>query len=67
MFTVKPPESKSNKNEARMHFTWSLAVLGTFKLLIKGLCEIIIVSSSPKRVMFSGLYNSFNSLRFEHW
>jgi hypothetical protein len=48
MFTVKPPESKSNKNEARMHFTWSPAALGTFKLPLNGLREIFIVSSSPK-------------------
>ena len=40
MFTVTSPEGKSNKNEARMHFTWSLAVLGTFKLPIKGLSDI---------------------------
>jgi hypothetical protein len=48
MFTVKPLESKSNKNEARMHFTWSLAALGTFKLPLSGLDENFIVSSSPK-------------------
>ena len=33
------PESKSNKNEARIHFTWSLAVLSTFKPPLNGLCE----------------------------
>jgi hypothetical protein len=43
MFTVKPLESKSNKNEARMHFTWSPAALGSFKLPLNGLCEIFIV------------------------
>jgi hypothetical protein len=48
MFTVKPPESKSNKNEARMHFTWSPAALGSFKLPLNGLRGIFIVSSSPK-------------------
>ena len=37
MFTVNPPEVKSNENEAIMHFTWSLAVLSTFKLPLKGL------------------------------
>ena len=48
MFTVKHPETKTNKNEARMHFTWSLAVLGTFKLPLKGLGEIIFMSLSLK-------------------
>jgi hypothetical protein len=45
---VKPPETKSNENEAKMHFTWSLAVLGTFKLPLKGLGEIISMSLSLK-------------------
>jgi hypothetical protein len=45
---MKPLESKSNKNEARMHFTWSLAVLSTFKLPSKELGEIIFMSLSPK-------------------
>jgi hypothetical protein len=49
MFTVNPPEMKSNENDAKMHFTWSPAVLGTYKLPLKGLREIIIVSSSPKQ------------------
>jgi hypothetical protein len=48
MFTVKPLESKSNKNEARMHFTWSLAVLSTFKLPLKGLGENIFMTLSLK-------------------
>jgi hypothetical protein len=43
MFTVNPPEMKSNENEGKMHFTWSPAVLSTYKLPLKGLCEIIIV------------------------
>jgi len=49
MFTMNPPDMKSNKNEEKMHFTWSPAVLSTYKLPLKGLCEIIIVSSSPKQ------------------
>jgi hypothetical protein len=49
MVTVKPPESKSNENEAKMHFTFTsavLAVLGTFKLHFNGLIIIICTSSS---------------------
>jgi hypothetical protein len=45
MATVNTLESKNNKNEAKMHFTHSsalLAALGTFKLPPKGLNEIII-------------------------
>jgi hypothetical protein len=29
MATVNTPESKNNKNEAKMHFTWSSAVLAS--------------------------------------
>jgi hypothetical protein len=32
---MNPPKLKSNENEAKMHFTWSPAVLGTFKLPLK--------------------------------
>ena len=32
MATVKPLERKKNKKEAKMHFTLSMAGLGTFKL-----------------------------------
>ena len=42
MATVNTLESKNNKNEAKMHFTCSsalLAALGTFKLPLKGLSE----------------------------
>jgi len=29
MATMNTPESKNNKNEAKMHFIWSLAVLAS--------------------------------------
>jgi len=51
MATVNTLESKNNKNEVKMHFTCSsalLAALGTFKLPLNGLGEIFIVSSLPK-------------------
>jgi hypothetical protein len=49
MATVNTLESKNNKNEAKMHFTWSsalLAALGTFKLHLKGLGENFFMSLS---------------------
>jgi len=35
MATVKPPERKVDKKGCKMHFTLSLAALGTFKLHLK--------------------------------
>jgi hypothetical protein len=40
MATVNTPERKNNKNESKMHFACTsavLAMLGTFKLHLKGL------------------------------
>jgi len=45
MATMNTLESENNKNEAKMHFTCSLALLAalsTFKLPLKGLHEISI-------------------------
>jgi len=53
MATVNTLESKNNKNEAKMHFTCSLALLaasGTFKLPLKGLSEKNFTSLSLKWV-----------------
>jgi hypothetical protein len=51
MATVNTPESKNNKNEAKMHFTWSSAVLASFKLPLKRLSEIIFMNWSLKLVV----------------
>ena len=47
MVTVNAPKRKHLENEAKMHFSWTLAVLGalgTFKLPSKDFGEIIFLS-----------------------
>jgi len=65
MATVNTLESKSNKNAFYMVFgtaghCWQ--VLGTFKLPLKGLSEIIFEDSEFKKVTYSLSYINFSSL-----
>ena len=53
MVTVNALKSKYLENEAKMHFTFTsavLAVLGTFKLHLKGLDNFFCTSSSTTSI-----------------
>ena len=58
MATVKPLEHKKNKKEAKMHFTLSMAGLGTFKLPPNDLVMFFFMSSSPKQVAHWHVFKS---------
>jgi len=64
MATVNTLESKNSKDKGKMHFTCSLALLatlGTFKLPLKGVSEIIVTSSSLKNVLSNSLLACFQA------
>ena len=62
---MKPKKCKYFENEAKMHFTSSLAVLAstsTFKLPLKELSEIIFSSLSESKYLINVIFNlNFNT------
>jgi hypothetical protein len=64
MATMNTLESKNNKNEVKMHFTCSsalLAALGTFKLPINGLSEIIMFMTKTLGTRCQHIFKSFTT------
>ena len=62
---MNTPKRKYFENEAKMHFTSSLAALAstcTFKLPLKGLSEINFSSLSESKYLINVIFNlSFNT------